>query len=138
LKKEKIDMFTVTFGKTLCGALAFALIAAGAACQQPGVTANSNSNTTNATTTANAPTANTSATPGTTSALNEGTFTGSSNAYDLNKAWAEALENALAAAKAELKVLKVEWRLEEVSGVHGGYIPQHTMTVKIHARPYPY
>jgi ABC-type glycerol-3-phosphate transport system substrate-binding protein len=78
-----------------------------------------------------APAANASSSPQT---VSEGTFTGYSNDPVFNKAWDEALANAIEAAKKELKTLKVEWRLEELSGVRGGYIPQHTVNVKIHAR----
>ena len=62
-------MRTVTFGKTLCGALALACIGAGAACQQGAVTVETNSNATNATTTTTTTTTNTNATTGTTTTV---------------------------------------------------------------------
>lgn len=64
-------------------------------------------------------------------AVTEGTFQGISDAGDIN----EALKNAIDTAHEGLRVYKVEWRLEELSGVHGGWTPpRNRITVKIHAR----
>lgn len=57
-------------------------------------------------------------------------FEGTSARGDIN----EALQNAIGAAKDGLKSEQVEWRLEELSGVNGGFVPQNDITVRIHAR----
>lgn len=51
----------------------------------------------------------------------ESTFEGISDKGDIN----EALKNGLNAAHHGLRVFKVEWRLEELSGIHGGFAPPH-------------
>ena len=120
-------MRTVNFGKTLCGALAVACIAVGAACQRGAASVQTNSNARKA-----PPSSPASATSGTPTTMSEGKFEGISDQGDFN----EALKNAIDAAHEGLKVWKVEWRLEELSGVHGGYTPpRNRITVKIHARP---
>ena len=116
-------MGTVTFGKTLCGTLVFACIAVGAACQQRSTAANAITNT-NAT-----PNTNTTSQP--TPGVTEQQFKGISDQGDFN----EALKNAINAAHESLQAHKVAWRLEELSGVHGGFTPpRNRITVTIRAR----
>jgi hypothetical protein len=62
--------------------------------------------------------------------MSEGSFEGKSDKNDIE----EALAEAIAAAKVGLRSERVQWRLEEVSGVDGGFIPSHELTIKIHAR----
>ena len=62
--------------------------------------------------------------------MSAGSFEGKSNNNDIEEALAEAID----AAKAGLTSERVEWRLEEVSGVDGGFVPSHELTVKIYAR----
>jgi len=62
--------------------------------------------------------------------MGEGSFEGKSDKNDFE----EALTEAIAAAKAGLTSERVVWRLEEVSGVDGGFIDVHELTVKIHAQ----
>lgn len=111
-------MWTVTFGKTLCGVLVFACITVGAACQR---------SATNATITGNT-TASTNTTPTPTPALTESTFEGVSDNGDIQ----EALRKAIDAAHESTRLVKVLWRLEEISGEHGGFVPpRNRITVKI-------
>ena len=62
--------------------------------------------------------------------MSERSFEGKSNNNDIEEALAEAID----AAKAGLTSERVQWRLEEVSGVDGGIVPSHELTVKIRAR----
>lgn len=62
--------------------------------------------------------------------MSEGSFESKSDKNDIE----EALAEAIATAKIGLRSERVQWRLEEVSGVDGGFIPSHDLTVKIHAR----
>lgn len=62
--------------------------------------------------------------------MSEGTFEGKSKNGDIQ----EALADAIAAAKTGLITDFVRWRLEQLSGEDGGFIPVRDVIVKIHAR----
>lgn len=62
--------------------------------------------------------------------MSEGNFEGKSKNGDIQ----EALDDAIGAAKTGLKSERVSWRLEQVSGEDGGFVPDRDLRVKIHAR----
>lgn len=62
--------------------------------------------------------------------MSKGTFEGKSKKNDIQ----EALEEAIAAAKAGLITDFVRWRLEQLSGEDGGIVGVRDLIVRIHAR----
>ncbi len=62
--------------------------------------------------------------------MKKGTFEGTS----ANGSIEEALTNAIAVAKKELKTDLVTWKLESISGENGGFVQTNLVTVSMKAK----
>ena len=70
---------------------------------------------------------------GTATAAADGQFSGTSKTHDFH----EALDAAIAAAKAGLGTNLIHWTLVGMSGEDGRFVQVHDLTLTIHARSGP-